>query len=179
MAVIEDLLEHIVTQLKKSGGSMPAAQAGALYKSNSEFDAAVTAAGSFKKFILKHGGTHLEFVDGMKGTEGVKGGCDIVRLKDHASGSPPRAHGALSLKRMDTDEQIEAAIALSLQDLDATSPSPFAPPPPPSSEPVRSAAAAASTKGPTSPPKDGNLKRNDSSQRTVCRFFKVSFLACH
>ena len=93
--------------------------------------------------------------------------------------APPRAHGVLSLERMDTDEQIEAAIALSLQDLDATSPSPFAPPPPPSSEPVRSAAAAASTKGPTSPPKDGNLKRNDSSQRTVCRFFKVSFLACH
>jgi hypothetical protein len=64
--------------------------------------------------------------------------------------APPRAHGVLSLERMDTDEQIEAAIALSLQDLDATSPSPFAPPPPPSSEPVRSAAAAARPPAPES-----------------------------
>ena len=118
MTVIEDLLEHIVIQLKKSGGALPAAQAGALYKSNAEFDAVVTAAGSFKKFIVKHGGDRLEFVDGLKGTEGVKGGCDMVRLKDPGS----------------------------------------------------------STKGPTSPSKDGNLKRKDSSQQKVCKFFKVSFL---
>ena len=91
---------------------MPAAQAGVLYKNNAEFDATVKAAGSFKKFIDKNGGDLLEFVDGVKGVEGGKGGCDMVRLKDPASGIPANpAKGATSpqkdgsLSRKDSNKQ--------------------------------------------------------------------------
>ena len=106
MAAVGALREHIVAHLKKVGGSMPAAQAGVLYKSNAEFDATVKAAGSFKKFIDKNGGDLLEFVDGVRAVEGGKRGCDMVRLKDPASGIPATSpQKDRNLSRKDSNKQ--------------------------------------------------------------------------